>query len=154
MCAIESTGFTRTALPDDPNIEMELAERPADDDGPASGGDALFPEIPTWADEQFVVARRRGTVVVHNQNGGHGSPLEARAPTGAVDADPADGSLPDRQRTPPGHQPDRLVPRRLAELGLALPAAADHRPGQAVVAVVGDPGVEALGPEAADGATG
>ncbi len=53
---VESTGFARTGLPDDPNLEMELAPQPPDDDGPTSGGPALFPEIPTWTDEQLVVA--------------------------------------------------------------------------------------------------
>jgi hypothetical protein len=84
---VESTGFARTGLPDDPNLEMEIASRaPAgwfdavcqgcgaailiqpgaeplctrcrrDDDDPAPpSGSALFPEIPTWTDEQLVIA--------------------------------------------------------------------------------------------------
>ena len=53
---VESTGFARAGPPDDPNLEMELAPEPPHDDGPTSGGSALFPEIPTWSDEQFVVA--------------------------------------------------------------------------------------------------
>jgi hypothetical protein len=84
---VESTGFVRTGLPDDPNLEMELAAARAPggwfdavcqgcgaailiqpgagplctrcgehDDGPVSGGSALFPEIPTWTDEQLVIA--------------------------------------------------------------------------------------------------
>lgn len=55
----ESTaGFPRAALPDDPNLEMELA-RMADDGSdeplPPSSA-ALFPEIPTWTDEQLIIA--------------------------------------------------------------------------------------------------
>ena len=52
-----------SGLPDDPDLEMELARsRTAVLDG---GGDretdpptgaALFPEVPTWTDEQLVVA--------------------------------------------------------------------------------------------------
>ena len=83
---VESNGFARTGLPDDPNLEMEhaaaratagwvdavcqgcgaailiqpgaepLCTRCGRDDGPASGGAALFPEIPTWTDEQLVTA--------------------------------------------------------------------------------------------------
>jgi hypothetical protein len=82
---VESTGFARAGLPDDPNLEREVARQaPAgwydavcqgcgaailiaagaeplcarcqSDDGPASGGAALFPEIPTWTDEQLVIA--------------------------------------------------------------------------------------------------
>jgi hypothetical protein len=52
---VESTGFARAGLPDDPNLEMEAAGLP-DGDGPTSGGAALFPEIPTWTDEQLVIA--------------------------------------------------------------------------------------------------
>ena len=53
---VESTGFARAGLPDDPNLEKELAPEPPHDDGPASGGSALFPEIPTWSDDQLIVA--------------------------------------------------------------------------------------------------
>jgi hypothetical protein len=83
---VESTGFARTGLPDEPNLEMANASRaPAGwfdsvcqgcgaailiaagaepfctrcrehDDGPTSGGGVLFPEIPTWTDEQLVIA--------------------------------------------------------------------------------------------------
>jgi hypothetical protein len=53
---VESTGFARAGLPDDPHLERELASQRPEDDGPASGGSALFPEIPTWSDEQLVVA--------------------------------------------------------------------------------------------------
>jgi hypothetical protein len=50
---VESTCFARSGLSDDPNLEMELAPKPPHYDGPASGGGgALFPEIPTWSDEQ------------------------------------------------------------------------------------------------------
>ena len=35
---------------------MEVARHEPDDDGPASGGAALFPEISTWSDEQLVIA--------------------------------------------------------------------------------------------------
>ena len=52
---VESTPARSRGLPDDPNLEIELA-RPPHDDGPTSGGAALFPEIPTWSDEQLVVA--------------------------------------------------------------------------------------------------
>ena len=82
---VESTGFARAGLPDDPNLEREVAavRAPAgwvdavcqgcgaailiqagaeplctrcrrDDEPPF--GSALFPEIPTWSDEQLVVA--------------------------------------------------------------------------------------------------
>jgi hypothetical protein len=52
---VESTCFARSGLSDDPNLEMELAPKPPHYDGPTSGGGALFPEIPTWSDEQLVV---------------------------------------------------------------------------------------------------
>ena len=59
----ESTEFPHTrGLPDDPHLEMELARSHVSvfDDGgdepdPPTGA-ALFPEIPTWTDEQLVVA--------------------------------------------------------------------------------------------------
>ncbi len=51
-----------SGLPDDPNLEMELArcrtpwdEGGGDEPDPPTGA-ALFPEIPTWTDEQLVVA--------------------------------------------------------------------------------------------------
>ena len=53
---VESTGFAPAGLPDDPNLDMEAASQPPHDDGPTSGGSALFPEIPTWSDEQLVIA--------------------------------------------------------------------------------------------------
>jgi hypothetical protein len=53
---VESTGFAHAGLPDDPNLEMELAPSLPDDNGPTAGGAALFPEIPTWTDEQLVIA--------------------------------------------------------------------------------------------------
>jgi len=53
---VESTGFARAGLPDDPHLKMELTPEPPHDDGPTAGGSALFPEIPTWTDEQLVVA--------------------------------------------------------------------------------------------------
>ena len=52
---VESTGFAPAGPPDDPNVEMANARAPHDD-GPTSGGAALFPEIPTWSDEQLIVA--------------------------------------------------------------------------------------------------
>ena len=82
----ESTDYPHArGLPDDPNLEMEVASRaPAgwadavcqgcgtailiqpgaeplctrcrQDDDPPPTGSALFPEIPTWSDEQLVVA--------------------------------------------------------------------------------------------------
>ena len=60
----ESTEFPHTrGLPDDPHLEMELARSRAavfdggDGDKPdPPAGAALFPEIPTWTDEQLVVA--------------------------------------------------------------------------------------------------
>jgi hypothetical protein len=53
---IESTGFADAGLPDDPNLEMVLAPSLPEDDGPTSGGAALFPEIPRWTDDQLVIA--------------------------------------------------------------------------------------------------
>ena len=49
-----------SGLPDDPNLEMELARSRTshgggDDPDPPSGA-ALFPEMLTWSDEQLVVA--------------------------------------------------------------------------------------------------
>ena len=35
---------------------MELADGPHDDGPTSPGGAALFPEVPTWSDEQLVVA--------------------------------------------------------------------------------------------------
>ena len=55
----ESTDFPHTSgLPDDPHLEMELARSrtSADDEPDPPTGAALFPEIPTWTDEQLVVA--------------------------------------------------------------------------------------------------
>ena len=81
---VESTGFARAGLPDDPNLEREVARqapagwydavcqgcgaailiqpgaeplctRCGHNDG-SPGGSALFPEIPTWTDEQLVIA--------------------------------------------------------------------------------------------------
>jgi hypothetical protein len=81
---VEPTGFARAGPPDDPSLEMEVAARPpagwvdavcqgcgtailtapgaeplcsrcrSDDEPP--GGNALFPELPTWTDEQLVIA--------------------------------------------------------------------------------------------------
>ena len=52
----ESTPAGCHGLPDDPNLEMELAPPPPHDDGPSSGGSALFPEVPTWSDEHLIIA--------------------------------------------------------------------------------------------------
>ena len=60
----ESTEFPHTrGLPDAPHLEMELARSctPGCNDGGGDepdppAGSALFPEIPTWTDEQLVVA--------------------------------------------------------------------------------------------------
>jgi hypothetical protein len=55
----ESTaGFPRAALPDDANLEMELARASDDgsDDPQPPNSAALFPEIPTWTDEQLIIA--------------------------------------------------------------------------------------------------
>ena len=53
-----STDFPHArGLPDDPNLEMELA-KPAmvdEDPDPPCGADP-FPEVVTWSDEQLVVA--------------------------------------------------------------------------------------------------
>jgi hypothetical protein len=53
---VESTGFAHAGLLDDANLEMELAQKLPDDDGPKSGCAALCPKIPTWTDEQLVIA--------------------------------------------------------------------------------------------------
>jgi hypothetical protein len=83
---VESTGFARSGLPDDPNLEMEhAASRPAgwvdavcqgcsaailirpgaeplctrcaaDDEPQPPAAGALFPEVPTWTDEQLLIA--------------------------------------------------------------------------------------------------
>ena len=72
---VESTDFARTGLPDDPNLEMEWADVRCQGCGVAilvrQGGEqlcmrcrrpepptgaALFPEIPTWSDDQLVIA--------------------------------------------------------------------------------------------------
>ena len=53
---VGSTGFPRTGLPDDPNLEMRIAApRPSDDPEPPSSA-ALFPEIVTWKDDQLLVS--------------------------------------------------------------------------------------------------
>ena len=82
---VESTGFAPAGLPDDPNLEMAgaaerapagwvdavcqgcgtailiqpgaepLCTRCGRDDEPPFGA-ALFPEIPTWSDDQLIVA--------------------------------------------------------------------------------------------------
>jgi hypothetical protein len=56
---VESTaGFPHAELPDDPNLEMRLARVPGnggDDPRPPTSA-ALFPEIPTWTDDQLVIA--------------------------------------------------------------------------------------------------
>jgi hypothetical protein len=72
---VESTDFARTGLPDDPHLEMEWADVRCQGCGVAilvrQGGEqlctrcrqpepptsaALFPEIPTWTDDQLVIA--------------------------------------------------------------------------------------------------
>ena len=53
----ESTaGFPRAALPDDPDLEMRLARTDGGDDPLPPNSAALFPEIPTWTDEQLIIA--------------------------------------------------------------------------------------------------
>ena len=54
---VESMPARTRGLPDDPHLEMELPS-PRRDDGPTrpGGAAALFPEVPTWTDEQLVVA--------------------------------------------------------------------------------------------------
>ena len=55
----ESTSIPHArGLPDDPNMEMELARSrtPGDDEPDSPSPAALFPEIPTWTDERLVVA--------------------------------------------------------------------------------------------------
>src|SRR4051794_35257333 len=53
----ESTvGFPRAALPDDPNAETRLARPDGGDDPLPPDSAALFPEIPTWTDEQLIIA--------------------------------------------------------------------------------------------------
>ena len=53
-----STDYPQASgLPDDPNLEMELARSASTDDEPDPPcGAALFPEVVTWTDEQLVVA--------------------------------------------------------------------------------------------------
>ena len=52
---IESKSFP-PAGPDEPSLELLLAlPRPDDDPRPPCGA-ALFPEIPTWTDDQLIVA--------------------------------------------------------------------------------------------------
>jgi hypothetical protein len=53
---VESTGFPRTGLPDDPNLDMRMAAADPDDDPTPPSSAALFPEIVTWTDDQLVVA--------------------------------------------------------------------------------------------------
>ena len=80
---VESTGFPHAGVPDDPNLEMRIA-RPGwidavcqgcgaailiapgaeplctrctlDDDPKPPTGEAVFPEIMTWTDDQLVIA--------------------------------------------------------------------------------------------------
>jgi hypothetical protein len=54
----ESTaGFPRAALPDDPNLEMQIASAVGDggDDPLPPNSAALFPEVVTWTDEQLII---------------------------------------------------------------------------------------------------
>jgi hypothetical protein len=53
---VESTSFPRMGLPDDPCLEMEVTRLPGDDEPDPPKGAALFPEIPTWTDEQLIIA--------------------------------------------------------------------------------------------------
>ena len=58
---VESTPIRTRGLPDDPNLEMELAptlphDGEGSDDPQPPAAAALFPEIPTWTDEQLVIA--------------------------------------------------------------------------------------------------
>ena len=52
----ESTaGFPRAALPDDPTLKMRLTRPDGDDPLPPNSA-ALFPEVPTWTDDQLIIA--------------------------------------------------------------------------------------------------
>jgi hypothetical protein len=59
---VASTSFPRTGLPDDPNLEMQVAssllptDSGSDHDPHPPGGAALFPEVVTWTDDQLVTA--------------------------------------------------------------------------------------------------
>jgi hypothetical protein len=56
----ESTaGFPRAALPDDPDLEMRLSRTEGSDDPLPPNSAALFPEIPTWTDDQLIIAIER-----------------------------------------------------------------------------------------------
>ena len=53
---VESTSFP-PAGPHEPSLELSLAVPQLDDDDPRPPcGAALFPEIPTWSDDQLIVA--------------------------------------------------------------------------------------------------
>jgi hypothetical protein len=59
---VASTSFPRTGLPDDPNLEMQVAssslpnDSGSDHDPHSPGGAALYPEVVTWTDDQLVTA--------------------------------------------------------------------------------------------------